>query len=296
MRILFSLLLLLFLQGIVIAQSISVSGVCITGTSTLNRVADVDGKVAYEGTGTVSGSTGVSISIFWMGAPDNLWVLAFSGQPYFSSNCNRSIPPSTSNAACTWTVVDPSCTGGSPLSITGTGTLPIQLRSFTATKVGSQVQLAWSTASETNNKGFDVQRSQNGSDWVSIGFVNGAGQSTQNRNYQFEDFAPLQGKNYYRLVQVDFDNRSTASHIALVDISAARFYALQQAGNGQYRLQISSTRPVAMQVVDMNGKKLLAKTVAQGVHSIDLGAYAQGVYLLQLNRDNVVTTEKLVKQ
>ena len=158
------------------------------------------------------------------------------------------------------------------------------------------MQLAWSTASETNNRGFDVQRSQDGNTWTSIGFVNGAGQSTQNRSYQFDDIAPLQGKNYYRLVQVDFDNRSSASHIAMVDISAKGFYTLQQAGNGQYRLQINSTGPVAIQVVDLNGKKLFTKTVAQGVHSIDLGAYAQGVYLLQLNRDNVVTTEKLVKQ
>jgi hypothetical protein len=296
MRILFSFLLLLFLQGIVIAQSISVSGLCITGTSTLNKVADENGKVTYEGTGTVAGFTGVGISIYWMGAPDNLWVLAFDGQPYFSSNCDRPTPPSTTNATCTWTLVGDPCTGGTPLSITGTGTLPIQLLSFTATKAGDQVQLAWTTASETNNKGFDVQRSPNGSNWTSIGFINGAGQSTQNRSYQFGDVAPLRGKNYYRLVQVDFDNRSSASHITMVDISAKGFYTLQQAGNGQYRLQISSTGPVAMQVVDMNGKKLLAKTVAQGVHSIDLGAYAQGVYLLQLNRDNVVTTEKLVKQ
>lgn len=296
MRIFFSFLLLFFLQSIAFSQSISVSGLCITGTVTLNKVADVGGKVAYEGTGTVDGNAGVAISIYWMGAPDNLWVLAFDGQPYFSSNCDRSTPPSTTNATCTWTLVSDPCTGGTPLSITGTGTLPIQLSSFTATKSGSRVQLAWSTASETNNKGFDVQRSQDGNTWTSIGFVNGAGQSTQNRSYQFDDIAPLKGKNYYRLVQVDFDNRSSASHIAMVDISAKGFYTLQQAGNGQYRLQINSTGPVAIQVVDLNGKKLFTKNVAQGVHSINLGAYAQGVYLLQLNKDNVVTTEKLIKQ
>lgn len=295
MRILFIVLLLIG-SFAAYTQSISVAGLCITGTATLNKVADVEGKVAYEGAGTVDGNAGVAISIFWMGAPDNLWVLAFDGQPYFSSNCDRPTPPSTTNPACTWTVVDPSCTGGTPLSITGTGTLPIQLSSFTATKAGSQVQLAWSTASETNNKGFDVQRSQDGSAWTSIGFVNGAGQSTQNRSYRFDDAAPLKGKNYYRLVQVDFDNRSTASHIAMVDISAKGFYTLQPAGNGQFRLQISSTQPVALQVVDMNGKKLLTKTAVQGMHLIDLTAYAQGIYLLQLYQDNVVTTEKLIKQ
>ncbi|MDQ3278659.1 MAG: T9SS type A sorting domain-containing protein, partial [Bacteroidota bacterium] len=287
---------LLFVQYVVFAQSISVSGVCITGTSTLNKVADVDGKVAYEGTGTVAGSTGVQISIRWMGAPDNLWVLAFDGQPYFSSNCNQAIPPSTTNASCTWTVVDPACTGSTPLSIAGTGTLPIKLSSFTATKVGNQVQINWSTSSETNNRGFTVQRSKDGNTWTSIGFVNGAGQSTQTRNYRFDDAAPLNGKNYYRLLQVDVDNRSTASPTVMVDISAKGFYTLRQAGNGQYRLQIESAAPVDLQVVDLNGKKLFSKTAAQGVHQIDLGAYAKGVYLLQLNKENVVTTEKLIKQ
>lgn len=296
MRILFPFLLFLFGPVISYAQSIMVSGACITGTSTLNKVADENGKVAYEGTGTVAGLTNVAISIFWLGEPDNLWVLAYDGQPYYSSDCDRSTPPSTTNANCTWTAVETACSNPAPLVISGTGTLPIQLSSFTATKVGSQVQLAWSTSSETNNKGFDVQRSHDGSTWTSLGFVNGAGQSTQNRTYRFDDAAPRHGRNYYRLLQLDFDNRSSASTVAMVDVSAGGFYSLQPSGNGRYRLQIESVEPVLLHVADLNGKRLFTKTAAQGLHQIDLSAYAQGIYLLQLYKNNVVTTEKLIKQ
>ncbi|NTS39377.1 T9SS type A sorting domain-containing protein [Flavisolibacter sp. BT320] len=290
----FFLLLLGTLTGS--TQTITVSGACITGTSTLTKVADENGKVAYAGTGTVAGFPDIDISIYWMGEPDNLWVLAYDGQPYYSSDCDRSTPPSTTNPNCTWTAVEAACSNPAALVIAGAGTLPVRLGSFTATKVGNKVQLAWSTSAETNNKGFDVQRSADGNTWTSLGFVNGAGQSAQARSYRFDDAAPRNGKNYYRLQQVDFDGRSSTSSIVTVDIAANGFYTLQPAGNGQYRLQIHSSQTVALQVVDMSGKKLLSKTVAQGIHPIDMSAYAQGIYLLQLTKDNVVTTEKLIKQ
>jgi hypothetical protein len=294
-RNIYAAFLLLLLPCIAFAQTISVSGRCISGTSTLNKVADEAGRVAYQGTGTVDGNTGVSISIFWIGAPDNVWVLAFDGQPYFSNACNRSTPPSTSTAGCPWTALDGSCTG-TALSVVGTGTLPIQISSFIATKAGGQVQLSWTTASETNNKGFNVQRSQDGANWVTIGFVNGAGQSAQERAYRYTDAVPLKGKNYYRLLQVDFDNRSSASTVVVADIAGKLFYTLQHAGNGYYRLLIDAGETVALKVVDLNGKKLVEKTAAQGLQEIDLSSYANGVYLLQLQKDNRVLTEKLIKQ
>lgn len=268
-----------------------------TGTITLNKIADVDGKVAYEGTGTVAGTAGVTVDIFWMGAPDNVWVLAFDGQPYFQSPCDRSTPPSTSNPSCSWSAVPAmTCTGGTALAITGSGTLPIRLVGFTAAKAGRQVQLNWITASETNNKGFEVHRSRNGADWTMIGFVNGAGNSATERTYHFTDATPVTGRNYYRLQQRDLDNQSAYSSIVSVDLSAGVFYTLQHAGNGRYQLNIDATEPVEISVVDLNGRKLFGKTVVQGLHPVDLSPYAKGIYLLQIKKDTELLTEKLIKQ
>ncbi|WP_162944574.1 T9SS type A sorting domain-containing protein [Flavisolibacter nicotianae] len=300
MRIISLLFLSLLLRSVAVAQTIAVSGQCMTGTITLNKIADVNGQVAYEGTGTVAGTAGVTVDIFWMGAPDNVWVLAFDGQPYYQSPCNRSTPPSTSNPSCSWSGVTPSpnppCTGGTALSITGSGTLPIRLVSFTAAKTGRQVQLNWITASETNNKGFEVQHSRNGADWTTIGFVNGAGNSATERAYHFTDATPVSGRNYYRLQQRDLDNQSAYSAIVSVDLSAGGFYTLQQAGNGRYQLSIDANGPVEISVVDMNGRKLFGQTVAQGLHPVDLSPYAKGIYLLQIKKDTDLLTEKLIKQ
>lgn len=297
MRYFYTLFLFLFLQSAVFGQTIAVSGLCMTGTITLNKTADVAGKVAYEGTGTVAGTAGTPVSIFWMGAPDNIWVLAFDGQPYFQSPCDRSTPPSTTNATCSWSAVpDMVCTGGTALSIAGTGTLPVRLVSFTAAKSGRQVQLNWQTASETNNRGFAVQRSKNGSDWASIGFVAAGVNATAGQAYHFDDAAPLTGRNFYRLVQYDLDNRSTQSPVVSVDFSAKGFYTLQHPGNGRYELMIDTEEPVELTVVDLGGRKLFGKTAGQGVHAIDLGPYAKGIYLLQLKKNQQVLTEKLIKQ
>jgi hypothetical protein len=168
MRLTFLLFAVFFLSSVCRAQTVTVSGECMTGSINLTKEPDlVDGKVAYTGKGTVMGVPGVAIAVFWIGAPDNVWVLAFDGQPYFQNTCNFDLPPGTAAPACTWTEVTPgTCTGGTALSVTGTGTtLTVRFTCFTAQKSGAPVQLNWTTASEKDNKaGFVVTpvRTNNG--------------------------------------------------------------------------------------------------------------------------------------
>jgi hypothetical protein len=65
----------------------------------------------------------------------------------------------------------------------------------------NKVDITWSTATETNNKYFTIERSANGTDFVAIGTVNGAGTSSSVNNYSFVDINPLTGVSYYRLTQ-----------------------------------------------------------------------------------------------
>lgn len=102
-------------------------------------------------------------------------------------------------------------------SICSSGTLPVSLLSFTAQKNGNTVVLHWATASEQNNRGFEIQRSSDGINFNRIGWVDGAGNSSSLQNYSFTDAAPAKGKNFYRLNQVDIDNKSKLSAIRKID-------------------------------------------------------------------------------
>ena len=276
----------LFAYSLGQAQTVTVSGLCMTGTISLAKeAATVDGKVAYSGTGTVMGINNVAVSVYWIDAPDNVWVLAYDGQPYFQSTCNTGLPPSTANPSCSWTEVTPgSCTGGTPLAINGTGTtLPVRWISFTAQKTAATVQLTWKTAFESGNQ------------WSALAFVSSTGNATAEQVYSFTDAAPAHGKNYYRLRQSDLDGQTAYSETLAVDFAAVSFYTFRQTGNGIYQLGININTPVELTVVDLSGRKLFSRPAAQGMHRVDISPYAKGIYLLQLKNANRITTEKLIK-
>jgi hypothetical protein len=85
-------------------------------------------------------------------------------------------------------------------------TVPVELNSFTASVINNSVNLKWNTATEINNKGFEIQRkSKNQNEWNNIGFVSGFGSSTEIKSYSFDDKNLLPGKYLYRLKQLDFD-------------------------------------------------------------------------------------------
>jgi len=96
-------------------------------------------------------------------------------------------------------------------SVTLDNPLPIELLSFDASLVAQQVELSWTTLTETNNDYFIVQKSADTQNWQDIAEVDGAGNSQQIRNYQFIDEEVLTGISYYRIKQVDFDGTSSYS-------------------------------------------------------------------------------------
>ncbi len=95
--------------------------------------------------------------------------------------------------------------------------IPIELKSFTAKEDNGSIELNWITASEINNKGFEIQRSNEGKDWEVIGFVDGQGDSRGENNYVFTDKSP-EKINYYRLNQIDFDGNNNYSNVVFVEL------------------------------------------------------------------------------
>jgi hypothetical protein len=98
--------------------------------------------------------------------------------------------------------------------------LPVELASFSAAVSNNSVLLNWMTASEINNKGFEVERKLKNQDWVTIGFVTGNGTSTEKHNYKFSDETMNEnynGRVLYRLKQVDFNGEYNYSNQVFAD-------------------------------------------------------------------------------
>ncbi|MEY4595502.1 MAG: putative adhesin, partial [Bacteroidota bacterium] len=90
----------------------------------------------------------------------------------------------------------------------GGNPLPIELIRFDGFNDGERNVLQWSTATETNNDYFTLKRSADGIQFEPIAQMQGAGNSTTIRNYEYVDNSPLAGINYYMLMQTDFDGAS----------------------------------------------------------------------------------------
>jgi len=121
-------------------------------------------------------------------------------------------------------------TAGSPGSSTngtnGTCTLPIELLHFQASKNATQVHLKWSTATETNNDYMAVERSADGVHFIEIGRRKGQGTTAETQYYTLVDEHPLQGNNYYRLRQVDFDQTTDHSKVIALHFERGQVLSL----------------------------------------------------------------------
>lgn len=85
------------------------------------------------------------------------------------------------------------------------GIIPVELSSLYCIHVPDGIQINWSTASELNNYGFEIQKRTDNEEFTSIGFVNGNGTTTETGNYSFTDKNVSTGKIWYRLKQIDYD-------------------------------------------------------------------------------------------
>ncbi len=105
---------------------------------------------------------------------------------------------------------------------------PVELTSFSFDIGNGNILLHWVTASETNNYGFEIQKSEDGNTFKKVGFIEGKGTTAEFSNYSFTD-SPANGKVlYYRLKQIDFDGKAELSDILTVNISGEKSFRLSQ--------------------------------------------------------------------
>ena len=169
----------------------------------------------------------------------------------------------------------------SDFAIASSGILPMSLLEFSAKAQGSAVSLLWKTAGEVNTKDFIVQHSKNGTDWNVTGNVAARGNTSGEHTYSFVHAAPVDGLNYYRLLQRDVDGKDRLSSIKTVRLarSADRIEILgNPVVNGVLEVRVEANAGVTLK--NMEGRTFLTRRLEPGKHRIDVQYLAPGMYLL----------------
>jgi len=177
--------------------------------------------------------------------------------------------------------------------------VPVKLTSFTVQKNGSNVNLNWSTAQEQNSKNFEIERSSNGRNWNTIGSVNAAGNSTQNINYAFTDKAPLSGINYYRLKEVNTDEKFSYSFTRTVLFSHQNSIVIAPNPATDFvTVYMNTTGNILNQVVvsDINGRVMEKRNSIDKTITINTSLYAKGIYLIKVSGAGNTSTQKIIVQ
>jgi hypothetical protein len=169
--------------------------------------------------------------------------------------------------------------------------LPVSLSDFKASKNGNSITLNWKTESESNNKGFVIERSANGIEWTQIQFVNGNGTTASAKYYSTRDNNPLNGLNYYRLIQVDNDGKQTNSDVLSVKFSLDQqiklsFYPNPAKNSLTVHLGKVENNDAALELINFEGKKIntfrVNKQDSNQNKTLDLKGFDKGIYLLIL--------------
>lgn len=173
--------------------------------------------------------------------------------------------------------------------------LPVELLSFTADQRKDNVVLNWETASETENRGFSVERSFDGAEFTTIGWVTGNGTSAAETNYEFEDQDVVRGlEYYYRLRQEDFDGTFAYSDIATVRLTGENAGGIvgrafpNPTVNGLGNLELTPTTEGhwMISVLDANGR-VVSETkhdlpAGYNLVPLDLTTQPSGAYLVRI--------------
>jgi hypothetical protein len=187
--------------------------------------------------------------------------------------------------------------------------LPVKLIAFNAVAKNNDVAVFWTTVSEENNKGFEVESAIDESNFKTIGFVKGAVNSYTINSYSLLDpnafIANTSKVIYYRLKQVDLDGKFTYSKVVLVNnntLADKVFEVFPNPFNTNYNLLFNGNENgnALVETIDLQGKVLVSKNFITviGLNTLnmaDLSNLNAGIYLVKLTINGQTFFKKLVK-
>lgn len=246
----------------------------------------ITGKNAPSSLYTLQGSVGCGNTASFFDLPNSSGSGSVNSVPNWSSlhNCAT---VTVASMECTQVSIEISGPGISYRVVTFTpspAALSVKLVNFTAQQEKSRVKLGWTTATETDNNNFTIERSTDGAEWKDVKTVKGAGNSTSTINYEAYDDEPVAGNMYYRLKQTDFDGQKSYSDVQLVKyISLTKgvsLYPVPNAGNTVNITGITDYRNHDIALLNAAGNIIYTTTLTKA--AIDLPALQPGVYFIRL--------------
>ena len=180
------------------------------------------------------------------------------------------------------------------------GTLPVQLTNYTAKVVNQTARLDWSVSSERDNRKFVIYRSGDDNQFAEIGGVASLGNTSTNRNYFFVDKQPLNGNNYYKLVQVDLDGKPTELGVKPLNfiLSAVHVSVYPNPTKEKVNVTFEAGKYNRAALSSIEGKvlKSFELSAQHDQLAIDLSAYSIGTYFIRLTGAQQSIVKKVVKQ
>ncbi len=223
----------------------------------------------------------------------NLTGLIFNKRYYF-----RVFGATNSNANRTGTYFFCGSTG------LGSAILPVEIISFNAAAQNNNVILNWTTASESNNSYFEIERSINGNQYQPIGRVAGIGTTSQTTQYSFTDFAPFAATNYYRLKQVDIDGRYKYTAILTIKMDSKLKKGVNVYPNpvlDKINIRISSDAATngGIRIINTSGQLLYQQNerLVKGENLFTINTLqnlSKGIYTVQVVIDGGILSTKFI--
>jgi hypothetical protein len=183
--------------------------------------------------------------------------------------------------------------------------VPVEIISFTAITNGKEVILNWSSATETNNQGFSIERKFANSEYSEIGFVPGFGTTTEPKTYSYTDSEVSAGSYTYRLKQIDFDGSFEYSPEVEVEVSSPLEFSLEQNYPNPFNptttigFGIKNKSNVKITILNAIGEEVavvLNEEREAGFHQVEFSAsnLPSGVYFYQLKAREFIQTKKMI--
>lgn len=185
------------------------------------------------------------------------------------------------------------------LSGGGDDPLPVSFGDLLLIAQNKGIKLIWNTISETNNKEFIVSRSVDGVSFEELKRIAGAGTTLQEKRYSYEDKQPINGVNYYRIQQLDFNGKQTdlAEKAIRFSFLETEINAYPNPTKNKVSLDLLDNAYTEARLTDALGKELVVKKLSTTDQKVvfDLSLYASGIYIIKL-MGNKGTSVRVIKQ
>ena len=163
--------------------------------------------------------------------------------------------------------------------------LPVVLTDFKAVTQKNKVILKWSTASELDNRSFEIERSTDGTNFTPIATIAGNGTTQTAHNYEYTDVAAMKGTNYYRLKTINMTGHHEFSDVRMVRLDYGKLISIFS-NPVQDKLIIDASVTTRISIMNINGQVWQNTQLKQGRNEIPVSNLSAGNYIIRSISDN----------